>query len=73
MDGYTIDGDRFKVLLNDEGQYSIWPALKDIPNGWMDAGFEGDKAQCTEYIDKTWTDMRPLSLQHAMNDAGEKS
>lgn len=66
VNAYTIDGDLFKVLKNDEGQYSLWPAKKATPAGWIDTGFTGSKVEATEYVDRAWTDMRPLSLQKAM-------
>jgi MbtH protein len=59
---FTIDGDDFKVLINVEGQYSIWPSGKAIPEGWSYAGFSGSKESCTSYIDQNWLDMRPTSL-----------
>jgi MbtH protein len=66
-DEYTIDGQRFQVLINDEGQYSIWPAKKPVPEGWKSVAFAGSKAECTEFIDRSWTDMRPISLQNKSN------
>lgn len=66
VDAYTIDGDLFKVIINDEDQYSIWPEKKEVPAGWKDVGFSGTKPQVTEFIDKNWTDMRPASLKKAM-------
>ena len=62
----TIDGDVFKVLINEEGQYSIWPAGKDIPKGWLDKGFQGNKTDCSDFIDQQWTDMRPKSLRGSL-------
>ncbi|TMR94432.1 MbtH family protein [Nonomuraea basaltis] len=55
-----------KVVLNDEEQYSIWPADRDNPSGWYDAGFSGTKDECLEHIEQVWTDMRPKSLREAM-------
>lgn len=57
---------QFRVVVNDEGQYSIWPDWKAVPNGWSAVGIVGLKAECLDYIEKTWTDMRPLSLQRHM-------
>ncbi len=59
---FTIDGDHFIVLTNFEGQYSIWPSAKSIPDGWTEAGFTGSRIECTSYIDQNWLDMRPASL-----------
>lgn len=58
----------FKVVVNHEEQYSIWPAYKSkIPGGWRVVGKEGSKAECLAYIEEHWTDMRPLSLRKAMD------
>lgn len=59
----------YKVVVNHEEQYSIWPSYKTVPNGWREAGKEGVKADCLAYIDEVWTDMRPLSLRKAMEAA----
>ena len=67
VDAYTIDGDLFTVLINDEEQYSIWPAKKEIPLGWKDLGFTGSKQELSAYIDENWKDMRPASLRRAMD------
>lgn len=62
----------FRVLVNHEEQYSLWPEWKAIPTGWIDTGVLGDKPTCLDYVEKTWTDMRPLSLRQWM-DAQAKS
>ena len=56
----------YKVVVNHEEQYSIWPAHRDNPLGWRDGGKAGLKQECLEYIATVWTDMRPLSLRKAM-------
>ena len=58
----------YKVVVNDEEQYSIWFADRDLPPGWRESGREGPKEECLAYIDEVWTDMRPLSLRKAMAD-----
>lgn len=57
---------RYKVVVNHEEQYSIWPVDKANPLGWQDAGKDGSKADCLSYIKDVWTDMRPLSLRKHM-------
>lgn len=57
---------QLRVVLNHEEQYSIWPVEREIPDGWKDAGKTGTKAECLEYINEVWTDMRPLSLRQKM-------
>jgi MbtH protein len=59
----------YKVVVNHEEQYSIWPAHRDNPLGWNDVGKSGLKADCLEYIKEVWTDMRPLSLRRRMEEA----
>ncbi len=59
----------YKVVINHEEQYSIWPADRANPLGWRDAGKQGRKADCLEFINAVWTDMRPLSLRKATEAA----
>jgi len=59
----------YKVVVNHEEQYSIWPAARENAPGWRDAGKQGDRATCLAFIREVWTDMRPLSLRRRM-DAG---
>ena len=60
----------YKVVINHEEQYSIWPAERDNARGWRDAGKRGTKAECLAYIKEVWTDMRPLSLRKKMEEKG---
>lgn len=63
----------FKVLVNHEEQYSLWPADLPVPGGWTETGTQGSKAECDEYVRQVWTDMRPKSLREAMaRDAEEQ-
>jgi len=57
----------YKVVLNHEEQYSIWPVYRQNPLGWRDAGKSGPKAECLAYVKEVWTDMRPLSLRQKMD------
>jgi len=57
------------AVVNHEEQYSIWPADRELPPGWRDAGKRGLKSECLDYIEAVWTDMRPLSLRKAMEEA----
>jgi MbtH protein len=52
-----------KVVVNDEGQYSIWPADREAPAGWTEDGTVGTRAECLAHIEEVWTDMRPLGLR----------
>jgi len=59
------------VLINEEGQYSLWPAFNDVPNGWQVVGPRGNKKTCLDYVEANWTDMRPRSLvRHMERTAG---
>src|ERR1044071_2674114 len=58
----------YKVVINHEEQYSIWPEYKENPLGWNDVGKVGPKAECLAYIKEVWTDMRPLSLREKMEE-----
>ena len=67
------DTTTYKVVLNHEEQYSIWPAYKENPLGWREAGKSGTKAECLEYIGQVWTDMRPLGLRKKMEAASSEA
>ena len=58
---------QYRVVINVEEQYSIWLEYKDITPGWSDIGIVGSREECLSYIEKHWTDMRPLSLRKKMN------
>lgn len=60
----------YKVLINDEEQYSLWPASVANAPGWREVGKEGTKEECLAYVEEHWVDMRPLSLRRAMSGAG---
>ncbi|CUH95315.1 hypothetical protein P22_1385 [Propionispora sp. 2/2-37] len=53
----------YLVLINQEGQYSLWPSFLDIPGGWSVVYGEGNRQQCLDYINACWVDMRPNSLK----------
>jgi MbtH protein len=56
----------YTVVVNDEEQYSIWLADRELPAGWRAVANVGKKAACLKYIDDVWSDMRPLSLRQWM-------
>ena len=62
------DDQTYKVVINHEEQYSIWPVDRENALGWNDVGKEGDKQECLDYIEEVWTDMRPLSLRKKMEE-----
>ncbi len=61
-----VDTTVYKVVVNHEEQYSIWPADRETPPGWRDEGKTGPKEECLAHIKEVWTDMRPLSLRRRM-------
>lgn len=63
----------YKVVVNHEEQYSIWPADRENPLGWRDGGKSGLKKECLEYIKEVWTDMRPLSLRKHMEEQARQA
>ena len=60
---------RYLVLVNDEGQHSLWPAFAEVPAGWQIAFGEDGRAACLEYVEQNWTDMRPKTLIAEMGTA----
>ena len=52
----------YLVLVNDEGQHSLWPAFAEVPDGWDVVHGEAARQDCLEFIEKSWQDMRPKSL-----------
>ena len=61
------DAITYRVVVNHEEQYSIWPDDREILPGWRDAGKGGPKSECLAHIREVWTDMRPLSLKRRMD------
>jgi len=70
MSDPSDDETRYRVVRNHEEQYSIWPLQRDLPVGWEAVGKSGTKAECLDYIEEVWTDMRPLSLRRAQGAVG---
>lgn len=60
----------FFVLVNDEGQHSLWPVLVDIPQGWEKVFGEDTRQACIDYIEENWKDLRPKSLIERMSKVG---
>jgi MbtH protein len=58
----------YVVLVNDEGQHSLWPVFIEAPAGWTQSYGPDKRQACLDYIEKTWTDMRPKSLIEAMEN-----
>jgi MbtH protein len=60
----------YRALVNDEGQYSLWPAFAEVPAGWTVAHDTDTREACLAYIEEHWTDMRPTSLVESMERCG---
>ena len=73
MSETSDDRSLYKVVLNHEEQYSLWPADREPPAGWREAGKTGPKDECLAYIEEVWTDMRPLSLRRSMAKDKDKA
>jgi MbtH protein len=63
----NADG-RYCALINDEGQYSLWPEHLDVPAGWTVMHGPDGRQACLDHIDESWVDMRPRSLVEQMSD-----
>jgi MbtH protein len=61
-------GNTYRVVVNDEEQYSIWFADREPPAGWTLVDKEGPKEECLAFIEEVWTDMRPKSLKKHMEE-----
>jgi len=62
----------YHVLINDEGQHSLWPTFVEVPKGWTIVHKSDTRAACLEFINRNWTDMRPNSLIRSMQEAAER-
>ncbi|OBH96575.1 MbtH family protein [Mycobacterium sp. E2733] len=63
---FDDDNGTFFVLVNGEDQHSLWPSFADIPAGWRVVFGEASRAECLEYVEQHWTDIRPKSLQESI-------
>ncbi|REK87015.1 MbtH family protein [Streptomyces inhibens] len=66
MNPFDDEHGTFKVLINAEGQYSLWPSFAEVPQGWEVRLSDSGRARCQAYIEEHWTDLRPASLIAAM-------
>jgi MbtH protein len=66
---FEDNDEQFLILVNDEGQYSLWPLFATVPTGWSKIYGPESRKDCLDYVDKHWTDMRPRSLVAAMEGA----
>jgi MbtH protein len=73
MNPFEDPDGRYSVLINDEGQHSLWPIFAEVPGGWTVIFGEDGRQECLDFIEKSWTDMRPNSLIEAMEMAKSSS
>ncbi|MFK4066857.1 MbtH family protein [Streptomyces sp. NPDC029674] len=62
------DDSAYRVVVNDEEQYALWPADRADPPGWYPEGTTGSRVRCLRRIEEVWTDMRPASLRRLMDE-----
>jgi MbtH protein len=67
MAGFLGEDDsvRCVVVINDLGQYSIWPERRTVPGGWRTTGFGGTRAECLDHIDVVWADPTAIVRERA--------
>ena len=65
-----LDRSEFRVVINHEEQYSIWPRGVDFERGWREEGTVGSLEKCQAYLNEVWTDMRPLSIRSERKGQG---
>lgn len=70
---FEDDDAEYLALINDEGQYSLWPQFREIPAGWTAVGPRGKRKDCLAWIEENWTDMRPNSLIRAMEGSNRSA
>jgi len=59
---FEVEDGTYSVLVNAEGQHSLWPDFADPPAGWTTVHGPTDRGTCLDYINTHWTDLRPHSL-----------
>ncbi|MCX4902808.1 MbtH family protein [Streptomyces violaceus] len=59
---FDDDNGSFFVLVNDEGQHSLWPTFAEVPAGWSRVHGEATRQECLDYVEENWQDLRPKSL-----------
>jgi MbtH protein len=59
---FERDDIRYRVLVNDEGQHSLWPEVIEVPAGWRKVFGEQSREACLAYVEESWPDIRPASL-----------
>ena len=63
---FEDDNGEYHVLINAEGQHSLWPSFIQVPDGWKIIHKSDNRSACLQFINTHWTDMRPNSLVDSM-------
>ena len=62
---------KYLIVVNHEGQYSLWPTFRALPQGWAAVGPTAGREECFDWIEAHWTDMRPISLRGTVDIASK--
>ncbi|WP_040774200.1 MbtH family protein [Nocardia pneumoniae] len=65
---FDDDDAKFYVLINEEGEHSLWPVFAAVPGGWAVAYGAANRKSCLQYVENHWLDMRPKSLIDAVSN-----
>ncbi|HEY9313898.1 MbtH family protein [Williamsia sp.] len=60
----------FRVLVNHEGQHSLWPDFAPVPGGWATRHGPAGREDCLDYVETNWTDIAPASLRRSLPEHG---
>jgi len=63
MNPFDDESGTFLVLVNAEGQHSLWPTFAPVPQGWEVAAPASTRTEALEFVEREWTDLRPLSVR----------
>lgn len=50
----------FTVLVNDLGQYSLWPEFAPSPSGWRPCFGPDTRQACLDYVERHWLSINPF-------------
>jgi MbtH protein len=67
---FESEDQSYFALVNNEGQFSLWPQFAEVPAGWEVVCGPDTREACLGHVNEHWTDMRPKSLVAAMNATG---
>lgn len=54
----------FIVLVNEENQHALWPEFIPVPDGWERVFGPKSRAECLNYIEENWVDIKPKTLNN---------